>query len=104
MMAKNGSKTAAWIKIGLTLLVIVSGIVTYFVRTEVKAVDIKADNISGSIVTLKEEGCDPADELKYKMVVVEKDVETIKEDMTEFRAEQKAILTDTKEILRRLPK
>ncbi len=103
-MAKNGNGTATWIKIGLTLIVIVASVVTYFVRTEVKAVDTKADGITDDVTTLKKDGCDPADTLNLKMVAVEKDVETVKEDIAEFKTEQKAIRADTKEILRRLPK
>ncbi len=105
-MTKNGSKATKWISIGITLTILVLGIYGTFIwaQADIKAVDIKADNISEGVTTLKKEGCDPTDMLKYKMLSVEKDMETVQKDIADFRSEQTTIKENTAEILRRLPK
>lgn len=93
-MAKNGNKSLAkWAGIILTLILIGVGIVKTFA-----GMDKDIEHIEEDMVTLEVEGCKPADALKFKMVVVEKDVETIQTQMKEWRTEQKegfeAIITE----------
>ncbi len=120
---KNSSKWISWLRLAIAVLVIVAGVLIYFVRTEVQAVDTKVeaktksneDAIKGSLKAithireeaaadvkdLEIEGCKPSTKNKFDIALVQKDIKFIKDEQKAIRTEQTA---GFKEILERLPK
>ena len=73
-MAKTRFST--WLRniwIIIIILGIVAGVAATFAITQVKA-----GNNTDAIIGLKKEGCNPAQELKTQVAVIQKDIEYIK--------------------------
>lgn len=89
-MAKNGKLRL--IGLGLTIFVIIAGIITNFVwaQADIKAVNVKADD-------LKEDGCKPAQTNGADMKLVEFRLNSIDKGMGEFRTEQREMRTENKQ-------
>lgn len=88
-MAKPNS--AAWIKLGLPLLVILAGIVSTFVwvQADTKAVGVEVESVKKDVEKLEEDGCDPAKTNTMEVALTKKDIVTLQKTVDEMRIEHK---------------
>jgi len=82
------------------LIVLLLGIFATIVTAwAVYGKDVKEN--TKDIVELKEDGCKPANQAKFDVALVQKDITTIKEDIEDIQHKQEV---GFKEVLKRLPK
>ncbi len=81
-MAKSSNGTAAWIKLGIWIIIVVAAIVasTVWTQADVQAVDVKVDATDKDVTELKEDGCDPAQEHTTEIAVIKEQFKTYRKE------------------------
>jgi hypothetical protein len=107
-MTKNGNKLG-WIKLGVTIAVLMGGGLIAWANLGTEAA-LQAEAIEGqteATVTLKVEGCKPAQRNKFDVALVQKDIQTIQSTQSTIQADVKDLRKEQREgfraILERLP-
>jgi anionic cell wall polymer biosynthesis LytR-Cps2A-Psr (LCP) family protein len=86
-MAKDKVSNIAWIRLGLAVVVIGTGITTAFVLAQADIKTVKAETVE-----LKEDGCKPSGQNKIDILLIQKDLEIIQKTQEDgFKAVLEAV-------------